>query len=107
MTPASPSRINAPKGTRSSASIAGAETLGPSSRRTGLVVSEIMYHPAQRADGKNVEFIELFNSEPLSLDLGGYRLSGDLDFTFPTNTIIQPNGFLVVAPSPAVPITCP
>ena len=78
-----------------------AETLGPSSRRTGLAISEIMYHPTNRTDGKNVEFIELFNSEPLAQELGGYRLSGDVDFTFPTNTIIQPNGFLVVAPSPA------
>jgi hypothetical protein len=41
-----------------------AEPLGPSSRRTGLVISEIMYHPAARADGKNLEFIEIFNSEP-------------------------------------------
>ncbi len=77
------------------------EPLGPSSRRTGLVISEIMYHPPNRADGQNVEFIELFNSQPLAEDLGGYRFSGDVDFTFPTNTIIQPNGFLVVAPRPA------
>ena len=29
-----------------------AEPLGPSSRRTGLIISEIMYHPKDRADGK-------------------------------------------------------
>jgi hypothetical protein len=40
-----------------------AEPPGPSSRRTGLAITEIMYHPADRVDGRNLEFIELFNSE--------------------------------------------
>ena len=31
--------------------------LGPSSRRTGLVISEIMYHPKARTDGRNLQFI--------------------------------------------------
>src|SRR5262245_26771140 len=60
------------------------EPLGPSSRRTGLVISEIMYHPPPRPDGRNPEFIELYNSEPSSADLSGYRLTGDVDFLFPT-----------------------
>src|SRR5262249_39639809 len=41
---------------------AGVEPLGPSSRRTGLTISEIMYHPRSRTDGRNLEFIELFNT---------------------------------------------
>ncbi len=77
------------------------EPLGPSSRRTGLVISEIMYHPPDRPDGKNLEFIELYNSNPFPEEIGGYRLSGDIEFTFPTNTTIAGNGFIVVAPSPA------
>ncbi|MDO8630348.1 MAG: hypothetical protein Q7R41_07630, partial [Phycisphaerales bacterium] len=32
--------------------VARNEPLGPSSRRTGLVISEMMYHPKDRADGK-------------------------------------------------------
>ena len=56
-----------------------AEPLGPSSRRTGLVISEIMYHPLPRPDGKNLEFIELYNSEAIPADLSGYRLSGDVE----------------------------
>jgi hypothetical protein len=77
------------------------ETLGPSSRRTGLVMSEIMYHPQPRGDGLNAEFIEVFNSEPSAADLSGFRLSGDVDFTFPANTVIPSLSFLVVAPVPA------
>src|SRR5437762_13226128 len=77
------------------------EPLGPSSRKTGLVISEIMYKPAPRADGKLLEYVELFNSNPFSEDISGYRLSGDFDFTFPTNTILPGGAFLVVAKSPA------
>src|SRR5688500_12806753 len=76
------------------------ESLGLSSRRTGLVICDIMYHPLPRRDGKNLEFIELFNSEPIPSDISGYNLSGDVDFTFPTNTIVAAQDFLVIAPSP-------
>ncbi|HKX62526.1 MAG TPA: lamin tail domain-containing protein, partial [Verrucomicrobiae bacterium] len=77
------------------------EPLGPASRRTGVVISEVMYHPAERADGRNGEFIELYNSNPYFEDISGWHLSGELDFTFPANTILPANGFLLVAPSPS------
>ena len=32
------------------------EPLGPSSRRTPLAISEIMFHPTNRTDGRNLEF---------------------------------------------------
>ncbi|PYJ87928.1 MAG: hypothetical protein DME22_00005, partial [Verrucomicrobia bacterium] len=77
------------------------EALGPSSRKTGLVISEIMYKPAPRGDGRNLEFIELFNANPFYEDISGYRISGDIDFAFPTNTIVAGGSFLVVAKVPA------
>jgi hypothetical protein len=80
---------------------ARAEPLGPSSRRSGLVISEIMYHPAPRTDGRNPEFIELYNAQAVAENLGGYRLSGELNYTFPTATSLPAGGFLVVAPAPA------
>jgi hypothetical protein len=43
------------------------EPLGPSSRRTGLVISEIMYHPRDVLIGTNqaeLEFVEIFNANP-------------------------------------------
>jgi hypothetical protein len=39
------------------------EPIGQSSRLTGLVISEIMYHPPKRTDGKKLEFIELRSVE--------------------------------------------
>ena len=81
--------------------LGGKETLGPSSRRTGLVISEIMYHPAARTDGRNLEFIELHNTQGILESVGGFRLSGAIEYTFPPGTFISPGGYLVVAPSPA------
>jgi hypothetical protein len=59
------------------------EPLGASSRRHGVVISEVMYHPAARADGRNVEFIELYNSQPWFEEIGGWRISGAIDYVFP------------------------
>jgi hypothetical protein len=76
------------------------EPLAQCSRLTSLVISEIMYHPPERADGKKLEFIELFNSADTPEDISGYRLSGDVDYTFPANTVLSGRGFLVVAGRP-------
>src|SRR5207248_9871532 len=64
------------------------EPLGPSTRRPGLVISEIMYKPAPRADNRNLEYIELYNSNPFYEDISGYQISGDIGFTFPSQTIL-------------------
>ncbi|MGD0537974.1 MAG: lamin tail domain-containing protein [Verrucomicrobiota bacterium] len=76
------------------------EPLGPCSRRTSMVFSEIMYKPAPRTDGRNLEFIELYNSNPWWEDIGGYRLAGDIDFTFPRGTVLGGGAFVVVARVP-------
>ncbi|MGI8605388.1 MAG: lamin tail domain-containing protein [Verrucomicrobiales bacterium] len=77
------------------------EAAGASSRRTGLAISEIHYHPPARVDGRNLEFIELYNSNPWTENLEGYRLTGDVDFAFPTGAQIAGKGYLVVAKVPA------
>ncbi len=77
------------------------EPLGPSSRRTQLTFSEIMYKPAPRTDGLNVEYLEIYNSNPWWDDISGYQLTGPIQYTFPSNTIIPAGGFLVVAAAPA------
>jgi hypothetical protein len=79
----------------------GPETRGPASRTTGLVINEIMYNPTNRADGRNLEFVEIYNGDITAENISGYRLSGDMDFTFPTNTVIAAGGYRVIAPSPA------
>jgi regulation of enolase protein 1 (concanavalin A-like superfamily) len=77
------------------------EPLGPSSRHSQFVFSEIMYTPATRADGLNTEYLEIYNSNPWWDDLGGYQLAGQIQYTFPSPTIVPGGGFLVVAAAPA------
>ncbi|MBL9138252.1 MAG: lamin tail domain-containing protein [Verrucomicrobiales bacterium] len=76
------------------------ESLGPSSRRTDWVLSEILFHPAPRADGRNLEFIEIYNAGLIAEDLGGHRISGEVNFVVPRNTLVPAGGFVVLAPSP-------
>lgn len=77
------------------------EPLGPSSRRSGLTISEIMYNPAARTDGRNVEFIEIYNANEWAESLDGFGLSGDVTFAFPAGTSIPARSFVVVATVPA------
>ena len=77
------------------------ESLGDSSRRTGLVFSEIMYHPPARGDGKNLEFVEVYNARSVFEDLTGWRLSGAIDYRFPDGFQLQAGEFVVIAANPA------
>ena len=60
-----------------------------------------MYKPASRKDGKNLEFIEIYNSNPWFHNIGGYRIVGNnINYTFPNNTQIEGGAYLVIAASP-------
>ncbi|MEI6393239.1 MAG: lamin tail domain-containing protein, partial [Verrucomicrobiota bacterium] len=77
------------------------EPMGPSSRKTPIVFSEIMYKPALRADANNLEYVEIYNSNPWVHDISGYQIvCADMNYTFPAGTIIQGGAYLVVAASP-------
>jgi len=76
------------------------EPLGPSSRRTGIVITEVMYAPSGAASGRNLEFVEIYNSSPIPEDLSGFRLTGDWEYRFPPNTVMAPGAVLVVAAHP-------
>ena len=64
-------------------------------RVSDVVINEIMYDPisGQSAD----EFIELRNRGPVAVNLGGWRLSDAVSFTFPSNAVIASGGYVVVA----------
>ncbi|MGA3182321.1 MAG: lamin tail domain-containing protein, partial [Verrucomicrobiota bacterium] len=77
------------------------EPLGPSSRNTGIVISEIMWKPAPRTDGNNTEFLELYNTTPWFHDISGYTVTcADMNYTFPANTLIPGGAFFVLCASP-------
>ena len=78
----------------------GAERLGPSSRRTGLTFSEILFDPIQEGRGATSEFIELYNGEVIPVSLAGYRLEGSVRFVFPPGASLSPGDCLVIARDP-------
>jgi hypothetical protein len=65
----------------------------------GLVVSEIMYHPADA--GEKLEFIELYNNRAVFEDLTGYAFTGGIQYMFEPGTILGSGQYLVVARDPA------
>jgi len=60
-----------------------------------------MYKPADRTDGRNLEFVELYNSNPWPEDIGRYRIEGQVQYAFPTGTKIPAQGYIIVAAVPA------
>jgi len=64
-----------------------------------LMITEIMYHPPASGgiDADNFEFIELKNIGKLPVDLGGIFFSDGIQFVFPSETIMNPEEFIVLA----------
>jgi len=56
--------------------------------------NEVMYHPKGNAD---LEWLELYNPLGIDMDVSGFRIDGDVQYTFPNGTMIPSRGFLVVA----------
>lgn len=73
--------------------------LPPDASVAGSVVfSELMYHPVEENDYEDQhEYVELYNKAGVALDLSGYKLAGEVTFTFPSGTFIPAGGYLVVA----------
>jgi hypothetical protein len=77
------------------------EPIGPSRRTSPIAISEIMWKPALRTDGKNLEYLEIYNSNPWFQDISGYQFAcADMSYTFPPNTTIASNSFMVIAAAP-------
>ena len=61
----------------------------PSDAQRYLVVSEVMYHPADPTPDD--EFVELLNtSDSVALDLSGVRFTAGIDYAFPDGTTLDP-----------------
>jgi hypothetical protein len=60
-----------------------------------VLINEIMYHPLSETPRE--EYVELHNPAAAAVDVGGWRFTSGLRFQIPSNTVISPHGFLVVA----------
>jgi hypothetical protein len=63
-----------------------------------LIINEIHYHPIE---GEAYEFMELINNGISPVNLNGYRLEGDIIFSFPDD-IISPGEIIVLAKNSAL-----
>ena len=62
-----------------------------------VVINEIMYRAPGIPQDVTREWVELYNVSPTNVNLGGWRLTKGVAFSFPAGTIIPARGYLVVA----------
>jgi hypothetical protein len=67
----------------------------PAVLATDVVINEIMYFPA--SGNLHESYIELYNADTATADLSGWAFNKGLQFSFPTNTLLGPGAYLVVA----------
>src|SRR6266545_929315 len=69
---------------------------------TGLLITEIMYHPPDTTnyDGDAFEFIELKNVTGANLELSGVRFTNGISYTFPVGKFAAPGQFVVLVGNP-------
>ena len=67
--------------------------------RPELRITELMYHPAEPAQGvaTDIEFLEVANVGQHSLALGGFRLTGGIQFDFPDATLAPAEHVVIVS----------
>lgn len=63
-----------------------------------VVINEIHYAPDVKTE--HVEFIELYNSGTNTIDLSSWSLKGGIEFAFPIQAALAPDGYLVIAQDP-------
>jgi hypothetical protein len=57
-----------------------------------LIINEIHYHPVE---GESYQFVEFINNGAGSINLNGYLVNGDMSYTFPDETILPEEIFIL------------
>jgi hypothetical protein len=65
--------------------------------RADVVINEIHYNPLDA----NLEFLELYNTAGVAVDVSGWSIDIAVAITLPPGTTIQANGYLTLALNPA------
>jgi hypothetical protein len=83
--------------------IAGGIWIQVLSAPANVVINEIHYNPDVKTEP--AEFIELYNSGPSAVDVGGWTLDSGVHFTIPSGTNMAAGSYLVIAANPAFVLT--
>src|SRR5258708_2874283 len=70
-------------------------TTNSAPRKADIVINEIMYSPVSL--NPDDQYVELYNQSAGPVNLGGWKFISGIRSTFPSNTMIAPDGYLVVA----------
>ena len=65
---------------------------------TSVVFNEIMYHPS--TNETTMEWVEFYNQMAVDVDISGWSVTGGIQYTFPSDTIVRGGGYLLLALSP-------
>ncbi|PAZ03904.1 MAG: hypothetical protein CAK88_13330 [Verrucomicrobiia bacterium AMD-G2] len=66
-----------------------------------IVINEICYRPAEVSLASNSkQWIELYHRGNTAIDLGSWSFTNGIAYTFPPNTIMLPDSYLLVAHTP-------
>jgi hypothetical protein len=68
-----------------------------------VIINEIHYNPDLKYE--LVEFIELYNTSSEPVDISGWHFCDGIIYQFPPDTIIEKNGYVVVAENPYPSVT--
>lgn len=75
---------------------------------SAIIINEIHYNPDLKVE--LVEFVELYNTGPYSVDVSGWHFCDGVEYTFPPGTIFPADSYWVIAEDPTLayhPVTIP
>jgi hypothetical protein len=73
-------------------------SLAPPAACASVVINEVFYNAPDDMD--DVQWVEFHNTSDRQADMGGWTVDDGKVFTFPAQTTLGPNGYLVVALNP-------
>jgi len=74
----------------------GSANNGP--RLGSVIISEVHYHPDAVANAGDLEFLEIYNRTPATVDLTHWRVRKGIDFDFPAGATLGPYSTIVLVP---------
>ncbi len=74
--------------------VGAAVLMGASGGHSQVVINEIMYHDPTNDPAE--EFLELHNAGPDPVNLGGWHFTDGIIFSFSSEVVIEPGGYLVL-----------
>ncbi|MBT4399492.1 MAG: T9SS type A sorting domain-containing protein [Bacteroidetes bacterium] len=67
-----------------------------------ILISEILYAPADDIGGNQAQFVELVNFSKKTVDVSGFTFTEGINFVFPSGTVLIPNERVIICKNSSV-----